>query len=114
MQHVIIRIREAIIHDKRQYDKAMRRFIAQDVLAQRGGYHVFKPLDSGRCKHVRGERSPEGRIYEHKWWCYVHVPRGHIFRGLLLLSLLSTNFSSYSAMHATDGTVPRCSLGVKD
>ena len=32
------------------------------------------------------------------------MSRGHIFKGLLQLSLLSTNFSLYSAMHAVDGT----------
>ena len=31
------------------------------------------------------------------------MPRGHIFGGLLRLSLLSTDLSSYSVMHATDG-----------
>ena len=33
------------------------------------------------------------------------MPRGHVFRGLLLLSWLSANFSSCSVMHATDGTI---------
>ena len=53
---------------------------------------------------MRGGCNPEGMIHERKWWCYATVPRGHIFGGMLRLSLLSTNFSSYSAMHATDGT----------
>ena len=50
-----------------------------------------------------GRCSPEGRVHERKWWCYALVPHGHIFEGLLRLSSLSTDFSSYSAMHATDG-----------
>ena len=54
------------------------------------------------------------------------MPRRHIFGGLLWLLLLSTEFSLYSAMHATDGMdgmawgasfliqPPRCSLWVAD
>ena len=102
---MIIRIGGVIIHGKRRYDKATGWFVAQDVLAQQGGYHIFRPPDSGRCKHVRGGCSPEGKIHEQKWWCYTPVPHGHIFGGLLRLSSLSTDFSSYSAMHATDGTI---------
>ena len=104
MQHVIIWIGEAIIHGKRRYDKTTGRFVAKDVLAQRGGLHIFKPPDSGRCKHVWGGCSPEGRIHERKWSCYTPVPRGHIFGGLLRLLSLSTDFSSYFAMNAIDGT----------
>ena len=55
-------------------------------------------------RHMRGGCSPEGRIHERKWWCYAPVLLGHIFGGLLRLSSLSTDFSSYSAMHATDRT----------
>ena len=37
MQHVIIRIGGAIIHGKMRYDKALGRFVAQNVMAQQGG-----------------------------------------------------------------------------
>ena len=53
------------------------------------------------------------------------MPHGHIFGGLLRLSPLSADFSSYLVRHATDGTAGmerglffiqalRCSLGVAD
>ena len=32
VQHVVIRVKGAIIHGKRRYDKAARRLITQDVL----------------------------------------------------------------------------------
>ena len=64
VQHVVIRVRGAIIYGKRQFDKAMRQFVAQDVLTQRGELHVFRSPNSGGCSHVRGGCSPKGRIHE--------------------------------------------------
>ena len=47
VQHVIVRIRGAVVHNKWQDNESARRFIFQNMLVQRGGQHIIESLDRG-------------------------------------------------------------------
>ena len=56
---MVVRVRGAIIHGKRRYDKAVGRLITQDVLTLWGQQHVLRPSDSSRYRHIRASAAPK-------------------------------------------------------
>ena len=53
MQHVIVRIRRAVIHGEGRYREAAGRFVIQDMLTEGRGEHVLWPPD-GRGENMCG------------------------------------------------------------
>ena len=83
MQHVIVRIRRAVIHGEGRYREAAGRFVIQYMLTEGRGEHVLWSPDDRREKHVWSGSNPEGRV--HGWYLWGDAPGsfGHIFRSWL-------------------------------
>ena len=66
VQHMIIRIRGAVVHSKRWNEKSVRRLIVQNMLAQGGRQHVIRPPDRGIKCCMQGGRSPKRVLLRRK------------------------------------------------
>ena len=83
MQHVIVRIRRAVVHGEGRYREAAGRFVIQDMLTKGSGEHVLWSPDGEGEKHVWSGSNPEERV--HGWYRWGDAPRlfGHIFTSWL-------------------------------
>ena len=58
MQHVILRIRRAVVHGEGRYREVVGRFVIQDMLTEGRGKHVPWSPDGGGEKHVWSGSNP--------------------------------------------------------
>ena len=73
MQHVILRIRRAVVHSEGRYREAAGRVIIKNMLTEGRGEHVLWSSEGGGEKHVWGGSNPEGRV--HGWPRWGDAPR---------------------------------------
>ena len=100
VQHMIIRIRGAVVHSKRWNDKSARRLIVQNMLAQGGRQHAIQPLDRGIKCCIQGGRCSERVLLRRKQGGHALEP-GDIYSGANSERGLSLPASLRIRRHAT-------------
>ena len=114
MQHMIIRIRGAVVHSKRWNDKSARRLIVQNMLAQGGRQHVIRPPGRGKKCCMQGGRCPERVLLKRKLGGHAPKSGRYIFRGQFRMGPISAGLSWHSAARNTNspaGLARRSLLG---
>ena len=104
VQHMIIQIKEAVVHSKLWNDKSARRLIVQNMLAQEGRQHVIRPLDMGIKCCMQGGRCPERVFLRLKLGGHALESCKYMFRGQFRMGTISASLSLHSAACNTNSS----------